>query len=71
MPGNKETDKAAKEGTILLTPIDTIYTLASLKRITKAKAYWAVNSLWAIIAPLSYNDLYIKYDLKLDELHLD
>ena len=39
MPRNKETDKAAKEGTMLLTPIDTIYTLASLKRITKAKAY--------------------------------
>ena len=38
MPRNKEIDKVAKEGTILLTPIDTIYTLISLKRITKAKA---------------------------------
>ena len=71
MPRNKEADKAAKEGTILLTPIDTICTLVSLKRIAKAKAYQAVNSLWAIIAPLSYNDLYIKYDPKLDKLHLD
>ena len=71
MPRNKEADKAAKEGTILLTPTDTIYTLASLKRITKAKAHQAINSLWAIIAPLSYNNLYIKYNPKLDELHLD
>ena len=56
---------------MLLTPIDTIYTLVSLKRITKAKAYQAVNSLWTIIVPLSYNNLHIKYDLKLDKLHLD
>ena len=56
---------------MLLTSIDAICTLASLKRITKAEARQAVNSLWAVIAPLSYNDLHIKYDLKLDELHLD
>ena len=71
MPRNKEADKAAKEGTTLLTPMDAICTLASLKRITKAKAYQAINSLWAIIAPLSYNNLHIKYNPKLDELHLD
>ena len=71
MPRNKEADKAAKEGAILLTPIDAICTLASLKRIAKAKARQAINSLWAVIVSLSYNDLYIKYDLKLDELYLD
>ena len=56
---------------MLLTPMDTICTLVSLKRITKAKAYQAINSLWTIIAPLSYNNLYIKYNLKLDKLYLD
>ena len=56
---------------MLLTPMNAICTLASLKRITKAKAYQAINSLWAIIAPLSYNNLYIKYNLKLDKLYLD
>ena len=56
---------------MLLTPMNAIYTLISLKRIIKAKAYQAINSLQAIIAPLSYNDLYIKYNLKLDELYLD
>ena len=71
MPGNKEADKAAKEGIILLTPIDTIYTLVSLKRIAKAEACWAINSLWAVIVLLSYNDLHIKYNPKLDELYLD
>ena len=71
MPGNKEADKAAKEGAMLLTPTDVICTLASLKRITKAEAYWAINSLWAVIAPLGYNDLHIKYDPKLDKLYLD
>ena len=71
MPRNEETDKAAKEGTMLLTPTDTICTLVSLKRITKAEACRAINSLWAIIAPLSYNNLHIKYNPKLDELHLD
>ena len=39
MPRNKEIDKVAKEDTILLTSINTIYTLISLKRIIKAKAY--------------------------------
>ena len=71
MPRNKEADKAAKEDTVLLTHIDTICTLVSLKRIAKAKACRAVNSLWAVIVPLSYNDLYIKYNSKLDELYLD
>ena len=71
MPRNKEADKAAKEGTMLLTPMDTICTLASLKRIAKAKAYQAINSLQAIIAPLSYNNLHIKYNPKLDKLYLD
>ena len=56
---------------MLLIPIDTIYTLVSLKGITKAKAYQAINSLWTIIVLLSYNDLYIKYNLKLDKLYLD
>ena len=50
---------------MLLTPVDTIYTLVSLKRIAKAKAYQA------IIVLLSYNNLYIKYNLKLDKLYLD
>ena len=45
MPRNEETDKAAKEGATLLTPMDAICTLASLKRIAKAEAHWAVNSL--------------------------
>ena len=56
---------------MLLIPIDTICTLVSLKRIAKAKAYQAINSLWAVIAPLSYNDLHIKYNPKLDKLYLD
>ena len=71
MPRNKEADKVAKEGTILLTPIDTTYTLASLKRITKTKAYQVINNLWAIIVPMNYNNLLIKYNLKLDKLYLD
>jgi hypothetical protein len=38
IPGNKEANKAAKEGATLAPPGDVIYTLASLKRIVKADA---------------------------------
>ena len=38
VPGNKAADQAAKEGATLLPPPRAIYTLASLKRLAKAKA---------------------------------
>jgi hypothetical protein len=45
IPGNKEADKAAKEGTLLPVLADSICTLASLKRIARAKASKAARSL--------------------------
>jgi len=38
IPGNKEANKAAKEGATLTLLGNAIYTLASLKRIVKANA---------------------------------
>jgi hypothetical protein len=42
IPGNKEANKAAKEGATLAPLGNVIYTLASLKRIIKADAKRAV-----------------------------
>ena len=38
VPGNEAADQAAKEGAALPPPPRAIYTLASLKRLAKAKA---------------------------------
>jgi ribonuclease HI len=61
--GNEEADKAAKEGTLLPDPADSICTLASLKRIARTKASKATRRLWPLVAPDSYIDLTVPYGL--------
>jgi hypothetical protein len=60
---NKEADKAAKEGTVLLVLADFICTLASLKQIAYAKASKAAKSLWPLVALDLYKDFIVFYRL--------
>ena len=55
--GNEAADQAAKDGAALPLPPRAIYTLASLKRLVKAKADNSLTQLWLTIAPQSYRDL--------------
>jgi hypothetical protein len=61
IPSNKEANKAAKEGTLLPVPADSICTLASLKRIAHAEASKAARRLWPLVALDSYTDLMVPY----------
>jgi hypothetical protein len=45
IPGNKEADKAIKEGVSLPPLLDATYTLASLKRIAKEDSKKAIAQL--------------------------
>jgi ribonuclease HI len=71
IPGNEEADKAAKEGAALPSPTNAFCTLASLKRIAKAEARRTIIQLWKVTAPTSYNELYIRYNVSIDELRLN
>src|SRR5436190_21900933 len=51
--------------------MDAVCTLASIKRLAKTEAKWAITQLWFMTAPASYNDLQISYSTKLDDLQLD
>jgi ribonuclease HI/endonuclease/exonuclease/phosphatase (EEP) superfamily protein YafD len=70
VPGNEEADKAAKEGASLPTPLDTVCTLASLKRLASTAAKFATTNLWSVTAPANYNQLMITYSFSTDELQL-
>ena len=61
VPGNEAADQAAKDGAALPPPPRAIYTLASLKRLVKAKADNSLTQLWLTTAPQSYRDLGIQY----------
>jgi hypothetical protein len=68
IPRNEEADKAAKEGTMLPPPSNSICTLASLKRIAKADAKEAAIRLWNTIALPNYKALQISYSSSLSLL---
>src|SRR5208282_5978619 len=68
--GNEEADKAVKEGAVLPTPTYTVYTLASLKRITRTNTRIAAAQLWSITALANYNKLLVRYSTNIDELRL-
>ena len=61
VPGNEAADQAAKDGAALPPPPRAICTLASLKRLAKAKADNSLTQLWLTTAPQSYRDLGIQY----------
>jgi ribonuclease HI len=70
VPGNEAADQAAKEGAALPPPPRAICTLASLKRLAKAKANNSLTQLWLTTAPQSYRDLGIQYVHDITELGL-
>jgi hypothetical protein len=70
VPGNEAADQAAKDGAALPPPPRAICTLASLKRLAKAKADNSLTQLWLTTAPQSYRDLGIQYLHDIAELGL-
>ena len=70
VPGNEAADKAAKAGAALPPPPRAICTLASLKRLAKAKADNSLKQLWLTTAPQSYRDLGLQYSNNTAELGL-
>lgn len=69
--GNEAADAAAKEGASLPTPANATCSLASLKRIAKAKAKAAANQLWNTTAPGNYTELLVSHSKAPELLRLD
>ena len=60
-----------KEGATLPIPVNTVCTLASLKRIARMNTRLATTQLWSVTAPTNYNKLLVRYSINTDELRLN